>query len=100
LSDREFLSAIHATNPTWIATAIQPGMVDTDMGRQGSAALGVGPPPTSVGESVEKILKFVSFPFLSRDCFAFALIEMGYAGSFGFLLSATMIFERGAFLCL
>jgi hypothetical protein len=36
-------------------------MVDTDMGRAGSAALGAGPPPTSVAESVEKILKFVSF---------------------------------------
>ncbi|KAF1819305.1 NAD(P)-binding protein [Dissoconium aciculare CBS 342.82] len=51
--------AIHTTHSTWIAAAIQPGFVSTDMGRKSRAIMGFPPPPMSVDDSASKIVSYM-----------------------------------------
>ncbi|KAF1819299.1 NAD(P)-binding protein [Dissoconium aciculare CBS 342.82] len=54
-----FTVAVHAANPSWIATAIQPGFVATDMGIEGCKRLGLPPPPDSIEKSIAKTVAFL-----------------------------------------
>lgn len=50
---------IHLENPELIAFPYSPGFVQSDMGMVGAKALGIDPPPLTVQQSVDGLLKLV-----------------------------------------
>ena len=50
---------IHLENPELVAFPIDPGFVQTDMGNTGAQALGLGPPPQTLEESIAGLMNMV-----------------------------------------
>jgi hypothetical protein len=51
---------MHTAHPKWIATAVYPGFVGTDMGNDLCKQMGLPPPPDRLETSIEKTMAFVS----------------------------------------
>ncbi|KAL9083282.1 MAG: hypothetical protein Q9165_008588 [Trypethelium subeluteriae] len=51
-----FTVAVHASNPKWIAFAIHPGLVQTEMGNMGARLMGLEEAPNTLEESSSKTI--------------------------------------------
>lgn len=60
-----FTMAVHSANPSFIAYAIHPGLVQTDLGNAGARMQGMEKAPVTLEESCAKIMASVGAPIIA-----------------------------------